>query len=75
MRPRPQAWPSDRPLPLPLLPQANMDSGAAWGREETVGKGFPGYEFGGFLALRDDTPVLEEEDRFAIASLVNCYPQ
>jgi len=52
-----------------------MDSGAAWGREETVGKGFPGYEFGGFLALRDDSPVLEEEDRFAIASLVNCYPQ
>lgn len=37
--------------------------------------GYPGYEYGGFLATRDDTPVLQEEGRFAIAALVNCYPQ
>lgn len=35
----------------------------------------PGYEFGGFLAVRDDTPVLEEEDRRPAASLVQCHPQ
>lgn len=35
----------------------------------------PGYEFGGFLAVRDDTPVLEEEDRRPAASLVQCNPQ
>jgi hypothetical protein len=39
------------------------------------GKPLPGYEFGGFLAVRDDTPVLEEEDRFALANLLRCYPQ
>lgn len=43
--------------------------------DATVGNGFPGHDFGGFLALRDDTPVLEEEDRFAIASLVQIHPQ
>jgi len=37
--------------------------------------GYPGYEYGGFLATRQDTPVLEEEDRFSIASLVSCHPQ
>jgi Lhr-like helicase len=47
------------------------------GSGETVGggHGYPGYEYGGFLALRDDTPVLQEEDRFSIASLVICHPQ
>ena len=30
---------------------------------------------GGFLAVRDDTPVLQEEDRFSIARLVACHPQ
>ena len=39
------------------------------------GRGYPGHEYGGFLALRDDTPVLQEEDRFAMASLVTCHPQ
>lgn len=34
-----------------------------------------GYAFGGFLAIRDDTPVLEEEDRFATAALVDIHPQ
>lgn len=47
------------------------------GSDEVVsgGKGFPGFEFGGFLALRDDTPVLQEEDRFSTGSLVSCHPQ
>jgi len=47
------------------------------GSDETVGAGhgYPGYEYGGFLAMRDDTPVLQEEDRFSIASLVTCHPQ
>ncbi len=37
--------------------------------------GLPAHEFGGFLALRDDTPVLEEEDRFSMASLVQAHAQ
>lgn len=47
------------------------------GSDETVGNGsgYPGYEYGGFLAVRDDTPVLQEEDRFSMASLVTCHPQ
>jgi hypothetical protein len=45
------------------------------GSTETLGGALPGHDFGGFVAVRDDTPVLEEEDRFAIASLVQCHPQ
>jgi len=41
----------------------------------TVGRDNPGHEYGGFLAVRDDTPVLEEEDRYAISALVRCHPQ
>jgi Lhr-like helicase len=36
---------------------------------------YGGYEYGGFLAVRDDTPVLEEEDRIAMRSLLQCHPQ
>jgi hypothetical protein len=39
------------------------------------GTGYPGHSFGGFLAVRDDNPVLQEEDRFSIGSLVSCHPQ
>lgn len=35
----------------------------------------PAYEYGGFLARRHDTPVLEEEDRIASAAAVRCFPQ
>lgn len=35
----------------------------------------PAWEFGGFLAVRHDAPVMEEEDRFALGSLVRCFPQ
>jgi len=45
------------------------------GSDETKGKNLPGHDFGGFLAVRDDTPVLQEEDRFAMASRVRCHPQ
>ena len=45
------------------------------GSDETVGGNLPGHEYGGFLAVRDDTPVLQEEDRFAISALVGCHPQ
>ncbi|TNF24070.1 MAG: DEAD/DEAH box helicase [Deltaproteobacteria bacterium] len=47
------------------------------GSDDTVGggHGYPGHEYGGFLAIRDDTPVLQEEDRFSIGSLVTCHPQ
>lgn len=45
------------------------------GCDETLGNGLPGHEFGGFLARRDDSLVLEEEDRYAISSLVQCHPQ
>jgi Zn finger protein HypA/HybF involved in hydrogenase expression len=37
--------------------------------------GLAGYEFGGFVAVRSDSPVLEEEDRYAAGSLVFCHPQ
>lgn len=43
--------------------------------EDTTAHGLPGHEFGGFLAVRDDTPVLEEEDRFSMASLVQPHAQ
>lgn len=42
---------------------------------EKAGLPMPGYEFGGFIATQDNTPVLEEEDRFATAALLRCYPQ
>jgi hypothetical protein len=35
----------------------------------------PGYEFGGFLAVRYDNVVLEEEERLSRTGLVRCHPQ
>jgi hypothetical protein len=43
--------------------------------DKTIASGLPGYAYGGFVAVRDDTPVLEEEDRFATAALVQAHPQ
>ena len=37
--------------------------------------GLRGFEFGGFLGSRDDSPVLEEEDRYSKAAMVQCHPQ
>ena len=46
-------------------------------RCQTAGPGvaYPAYDFAGFLARRDQRPVLEEEDRFAVRNLVRIYPQ
>lgn len=35
----------------------------------------PGFEYAGFIAKRDEHPVLDEEDRFAVKRLVESYPQ
>ena len=40
-----------------------------------VARSSPGYEFGGFLGIRDDAPVLEEEDRFGRTDRVRIHPQ
>lgn len=45
------------------------------GTDGSAGQGLPAFEYGGFLATRDDTPVLQEEDRYAMAALVQCHPQ
>jgi len=42
---------------------------------QNQGGGLPAFEFGGFAAVRDDTPVLQEEDRFAASNLLRCHPQ
>lgn len=41
----------------------------------TAGQDLPSFDWGGFLAVRDDTPVLEEEDRFAARNLLRIHPQ
>lgn len=43
----------------------------------TSSSGMPcnAHEFAGFAARRDDTPVLEEEDRLAARNLLRAYPQ
>lgn len=45
------------------------------GKARTAGQAIPGWEFGGFLAVRDDTPIAEDEDRWALASRLQCHPQ
>jgi ATP-dependent helicase YprA (DUF1998 family) len=35
----------------------------------------PGFEFAGFLAKREERPILDEEDRFAVRNLVQVFPQ
>jgi hypothetical protein len=35
----------------------------------------PAYEFAGYVALRDEMPVLDEEERYAVRNLVRIYPQ
>jgi hypothetical protein len=39
------------------------------------GRAYPAFEFGGFLAQRNEAPVLDEEDRIAARNLVAFYPQ
>ncbi len=46
-------------------------------RCEAAGPGaaHPAYDFAGFLARREERPILDEEDRFAVRNLVRIYPQ
>lgn len=42
---------------------------------DAAGTDLPGSEYGGFLAVRTEAPILDEEDRYATASLVTAQPQ
>lgn len=39
------------------------------------GRVLPAFEFGGFLARRDEAPVIDEEERFQIRNMVKGFPQ
>ena len=39
------------------------------------GFGLPSYEFAGFIAARNESPILDEEERYAERNLVRIYPQ
>jgi hypothetical protein len=39
------------------------------------GQALPSYEFAGFVSWRDESPILDEEDRYAVRNLVLTYPQ
>ena len=39
------------------------------------GLGLPSYEFAGFIAVRNESPILDEEERYAERNLVRTYPQ
>jgi len=39
------------------------------------GQALPAFEFGGFLAFRNEAPILDEEDRIAARNLVEFFPQ
>ncbi len=39
------------------------------------GPALPSYEFAGFIARQDESPILDEEERYAERNLVNTHPQ
>ncbi len=39
------------------------------------GMALPAFEFGGFLAFRNESPILDEEDRIAARNLAEFFPQ
>lgn len=41
----------------------------------TPGQSLPSHEFAGFVAWQDESPILDEEDRYAERNLVRTYPQ
>lgn len=45
------------------------------GSSDAFATSIPGHAFGGFVATRDDSPVLEEEDRWSKTGRVEAYPQ
>lgn len=42
---------------------------------DTPGQLMPASEFAGFLARRDESPILDEEERYATRNLVKTHPQ
>ena len=44
-------------------------------RTASPGQPLPSYELAGFVALPDETPILDEEERYAEPNLVRTYPQ
>jgi replicative superfamily II helicase len=44
-------------------------------KDSSIVKDHAAFEFGGFLACRDENPVLNEEERFAEKNLVRIHPQ
>ncbi|MBD2014350.1 DEAD/DEAH box helicase [Microcoleus sp. FACHB-53] len=42
---------------------------------EQPGQALPAGEFAGFLARRDESPILDEEERYATRNLVKTHPQ
>jgi MrfA Zn-binding domain len=43
--------------------------------DSSPARGLPAAAYGGFLARRDESPVLDEEERYAAKNLVEVYPQ
>lgn len=39
------------------------------------GPAYHGYDFAGFLAIREERPVIDEEERYAVRNLIKIYPQ
>jgi len=44
-------------------------------QSDSIGKLIPAYEFAGFLAKPDESPILDEEERYAARNLVSIQPQ
>lgn len=40
-----------------------------------LGRAYPSAAYGGFLAMRDESPILDEEDRYAVSNRVTGHPQ
>ena len=44
-------------------------------KDDSPNRELPAYEFAGFIARRDEGPILDEEERYAARNLVKLYPQ
>lgn len=54
---------------------SNEHPGCPRCRNSDPGPVFPSFEYGGFLAAKNEAPVLDEEDRIAARNLVEFHPQ
>ena len=43
--------------------------------DDQIATEHPAFDFGGFIALRDERPVMDEEERYAARNLVRIQPQ